>query len=115
MAAATATVAVDIPSAVALQDHGAGKRKLCMISGTITIVGDYATGGVSVSTNISKYFKSLHRVIVSGNTFAAQYDYTNNKVLLYGDQAVAGLGTLDEPNAVTLGSTVFDFIATGLK
>lgn len=114
MAAATATVAVDFPKALELQDHGAGRRKVSMISGTITIVGDYATGGVSVSTNISKYFKSLKRVLISGNTFAAQYDYTNSKILLYGDQGTAALGTLDEPNGVTLTSTVFDFIAIGL-
>jgi len=113
MAAATATVALDMPHPVELQDHGAGKRKLSLISGTITIVGDYSTGGVSVSTDISKHFKSLKRVLISGNTLAAQYDYANSKVLLYGDVASAALGVLAEPNGVTLSSTAFDFIAIG--
>lgn len=113
MAAATATVALDLPRPVELQDSPGGKRGLKMLSGTITIVGDYATGGVSVGTDISKYFKTLKRVVISGNTLAAQYDYTNSKVKLFGDNAVAAAAVLAEPNTVTLASTVFDFIAVG--
>ncbi len=113
MAAATATVALDQPRPEYIEDHGAGKRRLKMVTGTITVVGDYATGGVSVSTGISKYFKNLKRVLISGSTLASAYDYTNSKILLYGDVGTAALGVLAEPNGVTLSSTAFDFIAVG--
>jgi hypothetical protein len=114
MAAAVAVVTLDIPHPNKLQDSGAGERKLAMMSGIITITGDYVTGGVSVGTSITKYFRKLHRIVCNTDGWACRYDKVNNKILLYGDQALASLNSLDEPNAVTGLSVVVDFIALGV-
>ena len=110
MAAATGTVTLDFPRPKALDR---GPNRLAFLTGIITVVGDYATGGIVLGTTLSDYFKDLHRVIVSGHSLAAHFDVDTNTLLLYGDAAAAALGVLAEPNGVTLSSTVFDFIAIG--
>jgi hypothetical protein len=118
MAAATATIAIDTTNRGWVGTKAAGAFGPKMLFGTITVVGDYATGGVAC--DLSTYFKELKVVLLSVGAIAdltdgliGRYDESTKKITLYDTTGVTA-GIHDEvANATTIVSTVFNFVAFG--
>lgn len=111
----TAFASTDVTVTISKRDV-VGREK--RITGTIAY-GDgsltYATGGVPMPAVSYFRLKSINRMHFSGpgNGYVYEYDYTNNKILMYYGNYDASDGVLIEPNTVATAAVTLYFEAWG--